>query len=522
MTDNLPGLRRSGMNVISMWSQRIVGILVMLVTTPIITRHFGLELMGVWLLVTQYVQHMTLLELGLNTSLTRFLARHRASGDVKAASCYLSASVFTLLVIGSLVVLTAPFLAQGFQSVFKLPPGIDTQVYWLVLLASLTVGLNLPLRTGVGMLSSRHHFNRLAMWETLVLVTRLILVLVCFLLFEPSLLVLGLISFAPTLLGNLMLFRDGRRANPDLVIKRNLVLRQDLIAMFSVSGAAVVITLSAVLVRQSSPMLVGFQLGVELVAVLAFPILIVSAVMPFVGVANRLIGPVASQLAACGKQEALYKVGTIACKYVLSLGFLSLAGFYYLGHPLLDLWLGGPKVDDKALHLMANILVIIFSGFVLAIPGFILREILMVVGKHWHAAGAEVLGSMLGVAVGFGLMIETQLGVMGMAIGIWLAFVIRGAGFLMTRGAAYFSVPYLRLMADCAGRPLGIAGLMIFASETFSNHVLQDANVWLLGSVSFGTAVVIWFVGVWSWVIDPDHKKKLTTWLRSRMMMSNR
>ncbi len=494
----------------------------MLIITPIVTRHFGLELMGIWLLVSQYAQHLMLLELGINTSLTRFLARHRGCDDLRGASQYLSASIFSLITMGGLVILVTPLLASGFQAAFQLPPETGPEVYWLVLLASLTTGLSLPLRTGIGMLSSSHRFHRLALWQTLVLCARLILVLICFFWFDPDLLLMGLITFVPSLLGNLMVFRDGRQENRDLRISHRLLAKRVIWRMFSVSSAAIVITLSAVVVRQSSSMLVGFGLGSNHVAVLAFPILIVSSVMPFVGVINRMIAPVASQLTAHEKQGALYKVSTMAGSYVFALSLLILIGFHYIGYLLLDLWLGGPKVGDEALHQMAEILVVVFAGFTLATPGFIVRSVLVAVGRHWHAAGAEMIGSFLGVALGLWLMMGTELGVMGMAIGIFIAFVVRGAGFLAIRGAQYFSVSYLLLMGSSMGKPLGVAALSTLISETLVQCIPQDAGGWVSGCMPFVAAAAVWSVGVWLWILDPEHKQKVLAGLRSRLMKNNR
>lgn len=509
MTAKLPGLRQSGINVLSMWGQRIGGTLVTLLITPIITNHFGLELVGVWLLVSQYAQHLMLLELGLNTSLTRFLARHRGSGDLLGASRYLSASIFSLLAMGALIVLLVPLLAEGFNAAFDLPPGTESQAYWLVLLASITVGLSLPLRAGIGMLSSVHRFDRLASWETVALAARLALVLVFFHWFDPDLLMLGLITFVPTLLANLMVFRDGRRRNRDLTIGYGLVSRQVLLDMFSISGASIVITFSAVAVRQSSPMLAGYALGADQVALLAFPILIVSAAMPFIGVANRLIAPVASQMAARQEQEALYGVYLVAARYVLSASLLILLGFHHLGYPLLELWIGGPKVPDSALHQMADILVIVFAGFALATPGFVTRSVLVAVGEHWRAAWTEISGALIGLGVGLWLMLGTPLGVIGMAVGIALAFVIRGPLLLAVHGAGYFRVPYLRLMAGSFGRPLLVGAAASLSAMGIDALLPDDTGRWSAGILIFAAAVAAWVVGFMWWIIEPTHRQKL-------------
>ena len=506
---NLPSLRRSGINVLSIWGQRLGGIIVALVVTPIITRHFGLELVGIWLLVSQFVQHLSLIELGLNSSLTRFLARYRADGDLKEASRYLSASVISLSFLGLLILLFSPLLAKTFVLMFNLSKVAVEQAYLLVLVALVYVAISLPLRTAKGMLSSLHRFERVAMWNVHVLVIRLLLVLICFQWFDPDLLMLGLITFAPMILGDLMMYRDGRHRNQDLLISHSLLSRRVFVQMFSITGSALVITLAGMMTRQTSPMLVGYQYGAAVVAVLALPLMIASAVTPILGVASRLIAPIASQLAASDSKNVLYGFTVIASRYVFSLALLVMVGSYYLGYPFFKIWLEGSKIDDDILYRMSSILFVIFAGIAFATPGFVMRSILISVGRHWQAAVAEILGAFIGIVVGIWLMIATNLGVVGMAVGISIAFVVRGAGFLMFRGANYFSVSYFRLMFDCIAKPVVIVILAIVSSQFGLAWKGYPQGMWMVGLVPFFIAFTIWVFGVWFWILETDHKRAL-------------
>ena len=161
-------------NILSIYGKRLLELLSVLVTVPIITGHFGLELMGIWLLVTQLSQHIVLLEVGLNTSTTRFLARFRAKKDLTMASIYLSSSVLTLITIGFIVVMLSPLIASGFASIFLIPQDLVSEIVWAVVVATVASGLGLFLRSGNAMLASKSRFDVIAFWETLVLAIRLV------------------------------------------------------------------------------------------------------------------------------------------------------------------------------------------------------------------------------------------------------------------------------------------------------------------------------------------------------------
>ena len=496
-------------NILSIYGKRLLELLSVLVTVPIITGHFGLELMGIWLLVTQLSQHIVLLEVGLNTSTTRFLARFIAKKDLTMASIYLSSSVLTLITIGFIVVMLSPLIASGFASIFLIPQDLVSEIVWAVVVATVASGLGLFLRSGNAMLASKSRFDVIAFWETLVLAIRLVLIVIAFTWYDPNFFVLGLITFVPTLLGNIMIFRAGRRVSSDMTISRHFIKMSALTQLFSMSGAALLLSMSAVILRQSSPMLLGWSIGLEQIAMLAFPILIVFSVMPFVTVGATLISPVASQLDALDKHEKLYNLSVIVVRYVLFIACIIWSGFYYLGYEIFTLWLGGPKVDSAALMQISDNVIIIFTGFVICSPGFIFRQLLIAVGWHWQVAFGEIIGALIGVSLGYILMVVSGLGVLGMTIGIATAFVVRGLGFLTVQCARYFKIPYVELVSNCFGRPIIVITVALILTESLLVVLSNYYSGIFLNVVSFINILFISLIGAWFWIIDPNHKRML-------------
>ena len=128
----------------------------------------------------------------------------------------------------------------------------------------------------------------------------------------------------------------------------------------------------------------------------------------------------------------------------------------------------------------------------------------------------------MGVALGLWLMIETQLGVMGMAIGISISFVLRGIGFLAIRGAQYFAVPYHRFIRDNMGRPLGIAALAMLVSKVSASWISPDVGPWVTGGLPFVAATIMWFFGNWLWVLEIEHRQKLMASLNMSVLRGKR
>ncbi len=210
-TRRVPSAAQTRRNVGAIWGNRILAILVPLLTTPVIANHFGLQAMGVWLLATQLASHLMLFDVGITNSLVRLLARPEAD-DPRLAARVLATSFYTLAGIGAAMLLVAPMAGHLFLTAFKLPASLERDARWLMLLTVASVGMTLPLRTGYSMLASRHRFDIVQACDVLGMGARLALILAVFKLGDPSVLHLGLIVFGCSVATAAVTFIYGARA----------------------------------------------------------------------------------------------------------------------------------------------------------------------------------------------------------------------------------------------------------------------------------------------------------------------
>lgn len=502
--DKVPDALHTGLNVLSMWGQRITGIAVTIIITPIITRHFGLETVGVWLLVSQLIQHLMLLELGLNSALTRFLSRHLASNNKQLVGEYLSATIIILLGIGVLIVAGAPVVAFLFPKAISVSTDIDSQIFWLTLLGSITVGLSLPLRTGIGMLSSVHRFNRLALWEAAADIIKLSIVVICFSWYNPSLLTFGLVTFVPMLLANILIFQDGRKCLHGVVLQWKRPEWTILRTIFSMSGAALIVTSSALIVRQSSAMFVGLYLGVIQIPMLAYPILITTSFSPFIIITARIISPIAAQIDVTGNRKKLYELFTVSARYTTSLSIYFLLVLWAQGDFFLRLWLGTDVITVEQADKMHSILLLLFLGFVISVPGIISRAVLSSVGHHWTSASIELTGAVIGIGVGVILTIINQ-DVIGMALGIFVAFSFRGMRLLFWAGRYYFIVSYWKIFKDCLMLP-AVQCCLLFASMNVVSDYWNPSTLWQEAIYDITSISLAWLLSFVLFIMLAAHR----------------
>lgn len=501
-----PGFRRSLLNVLSTWGVQGASVVFALVVVPLVSRRFGVEGLGLWLLIQQLAGHLQLFEMGLNSSLGRYLARSLALGEKDAHDGYLSSAFAVLCVLAVTVMLVTFLLAAELPAFFDIPTVMQTQAVWMFVVVGSATALSLPMRAGLGVLSSRHRFDLMAFSEGLGLGLKVILVLgVCLTDVEPGLVLLAGAVFLPMLLGSCVAFVHGLRCPPVSCLRWSLVSRAAVRALFDISLSALVVTAAAVLLRQGTPVIIGMQFGVGVIPMLAIPLMIVSVIQPFVAVANKLLSPVASQFDAVGDRQELLSAFRTAAHYTLTMAILVFVLTVAVGREALTMWLGHSGFSALQLDELYRMLLIVFGGYCVTLPGAMGRTLLGAVGRHWAAARGEMVGTLVGLVLGVSMIMLVGTGPWGMALGVVAAYVTRAVGSAVRLIAEYFDTSQGEIYRLVWGLPTLIA-LPMFAGlfVVFASGMAG----WEKLSVLF-VCILAWAWAVLRFLVTEAHRARL-------------
>jgi O-antigen/teichoic acid export membrane protein len=502
----LPSNRQTSYNFLAIWVNRLIGIFATVIITPIIVHHFGLELTGVWLMVTQLVSHLNLLDVGFSNSLVRFLAGQRAVEDVKKGSNYLATSFYILAIVGFILLVAAPFISSVSVQSLQLTEGVSGAKA-LVLLAIASIAISLPMRVGHGLLASNHRFDQEKLWDSLSTIIKLLLILVVFHWFDPGLIHLGMIVFGATVFSVAGIFLAGLRLNSTLSLNPTYFSRFALRDLSSMGGAALVVTFASIILMQTTSMLVGYVMGPAEVPLVAYPLMIFMAITPFMASLQTIITPVAAMMYAKKEDYKLLSTFLVATRYQTTAAFFIILLLLTVGQPLLILWLSGPKLTNEALITIFNSVVILFIGYAFSSIAQIGRSILVAVGGHWPVAAAEMLTAVGGLLLGYVLMRITSLGIFGIPIAVACALFIRGVIWYPVILAKLFTISPIRLLAKGIGRPLLIASITTVIFFTIKNNrglFLYDSTLALISS--HVVLFVVYGILSWYFVVTSNHR----------------
>lgn len=498
MSNSLPSIRETWNNVWLIWIHKASVMIISLLTIPLIARELGIEGLGIWLLVIQFARHFQLLNIGITSGLGRFLARADEQGDIQAKEQYLSVSLVTLSILAMLLALSAPFAATWFIQSSNISDLVKGDVYWIVVLSILHVALSLPLRTSDSLLASINKFGRLAIWQLLFQGIWIAGFITAVLNDSLTLLTLAIAYFVPAILRSFVVFIDGLRMNNWPTIRVWSYEKRILWEILSLSGAAALISVGAVLIRQGAPMFVGFYDGIESVALISIPLLIIFSLSPFLVVAGRLISPVASRLSVNGDKPRLQIIYAMSSRYAMSVAFGGFMLVYIVGQDILQIWLLDTVTPLQVAFIKSTLIILLFS-FSLTLPMQTARSVLVSVGSHWKAARAELITNLVGFSAGVVMMIFFNSGAMGMVYGVAISFIAKAHGPLLFRIAEYFEVSVHQLYLACVFRPVVI---LIIGFGLYEALKRFDMNQYASGAL----ALTLYVVLVWFFILEVEHK----------------
>jgi len=502
-------------NINFIWINRILLIVTPIFTTPIITNYFGLEIAGIWFLCSILASQLLLLEIGITTSLVRLLARpHIVRSNLE--TCKVICTAFYSLLFMSLILLCFSFLIVDlFLKTFEIPEFNLNDARNLFIIAIIYVVLNLPLRIGYSILASRHRFDIFQIIDSIGILTRLAVILVIFIFLQPKLFHLGIIVFGSSFLVSIISFLYSFRLFrlPKNFIYLNNFSFSYLKVILSMSGAAFIVTLSGMLLLQFSTTLIGFFLSLEFVSLVAIPILIFNSITPFFQALPTISGPIAAGISNTQDKKELFEKFKIWTKYTMSVSIIAFLGILILGNTLLNFWLGGEKVSSDDIYVMITVLTIIFFAYSISSIAPLARSISLAVGLHWKSSIIEITTSIVGIFVGSILLLTSDFGVYGMAIGISMALILRGFLFYPFLISNFFQSTIFSIFKGTIAKPIAMFLILCIIYFGLKIFILNNNSSLIFEIIAFIVVLAAWIFINTTFILNQKHRDSIKKFL---------
>jgi len=504
--EDLTGRDRLVSNVLFSWGTHFVFIIAGFIMPRMVDRRLGQELLGVWDFAWSLVSYFGWVQMGLNTSVNRYVARYRTLGDisgvnrvVSSASCLLG--IIGLLVLGLTIVLSL-LLPQLFGA--RLGENVrDTQ--WVVFFLGAGLAIQISLGAFSGVLTGCYRYKLVHIigsgWHTLTTAGMILALLK-----GGSLPSLAVITFAGLVLTYSTKVVLAYRVFKDLRVRPSLIGWETIRKLFVFGGKRQIPAISRLLLNQTTSILIVAYLGPMALALYSRPRSLIRHVDALVNKMAMTLAPTTSSLQSTNDLEGIRMLLIKSVRYTFYLVLPLVLVLTVFGSPILHLWMG-PRYANG---LVPAILAVGYLATMVQVPAL---RILMGMNAHGRAGLAQFVASLCSVGLTVLVLGYLEWGLAGAAVAVTLPLTVMNVvciPWLICRRVNLDVREYfLSTMVGPMVHILPFAICLVCARLVFRNQLLAG----LIWGGAAGSAILA--VLYWQYVLPAQMKKRVVLGLKA-------
>jgi O-antigen/teichoic acid export membrane protein len=427
--------RHIARNVLFNWLGTVAMMAVGFFLSPFILHNLGNVAYGVWVLAISVGAYLGLLDLGMQSSVLRFVSKGHTQGDHQGASEAVSAALWVRLQISALALVLSIGLAAVFPFVFKVPAELTSDARKAILLIGINAAITMSIGVVGGILSALNRYD-LQNYVLFAQTALRVIFVVAVLRTGHGIVAIALCELVAASVGNLLLIWVARRLYPELQVQLKKPKRETLQKIWSYSWYAFLTTVAVQLVYQSDNLVVGAFIpassAMEAVTFYAIANSLCRYTTQIVSSMGSTFVPAASTYEAAGDSASLlslYKNGTRA---TMMISLPILVTLIVRGPSFIGLWMG-PQYAHKS----GTVLIILVSALFFSYANRTAASIAFGIEKHktmaiW-AIGEGVANLALSITLVhwygiYGVAFGTLIPSLVVQIGLWPSHISKLVG----------------------------------------------------------------------------------------------
>lgn len=325
-------------NITSSWFALGTNILVGLFLSPFILHRLGDSAFGVWVLTFSITGYYGLFDLGIRSSIVRYVSKHLATGSKEDLAKLINTALFGYGCVGVVSLVVTGVMSAYVNSLFKIPPEFRSSAHLLIWMVGASVALGFPLGVVGGFLEGLQRFDVLNM-STVVQTLLRALLIVLFLQHGYGLLTITFITVALPIIASVVRVFIALHLCP-VLFGWKYIDRPTFRTIVHYSSTTFMIMVAGRLKFKTDEIVIGSMISAAAITYFNIGARIVDYAG---GVVNSLAGnflPVVSQSEATGNTGRLRKLfvaGNRLCAFTI---FPITASLLILGKSVIEVWVG--------------------------------------------------------------------------------------------------------------------------------------------------------------------------------------
>jgi O-antigen/teichoic acid export membrane protein len=352
--------------VLTNWGAMAVQMVAGFIVPRLIDRNLSQEALGLWDLAWSFVVYFALIQIGVTSSINRYVAFHRTKGDFERVNQVVSSAAFIMRGMAAVVVVAAALSMWGIGHAFHTNLGNHVPVArWLVFLLGINVAVQISTTVYASVLTGCHRWD---LHNGVQALTSALAVggMVIALLMGQGLITLALVHLAGEAVGRLVRAVAAYRVCPWLEIRREHFRWTEARAMLAFGGKASASHVSQMVMNSTISLMIAAYLGPAALAFYSRPLSLMRNITVLINKYAMVFSPTISSLQAAGEDIAVRELAVKATRGGLYIALPGLVFLLVFGEEVLRVWMG-PKYADPTL---ISLVVVAFIFQVAHVPLF--------------------------------------------------------------------------------------------------------------------------------------------------------
>jgi O-antigen/teichoic acid export membrane protein len=467
-------------NVSSSWFALGINVLVGLFLWPVVLHRLGKEAAGVWVLIFSITGYYGLFDLGIRSSVIRYVSKAKATNDRESASRLINTSLFSYTCIGMLTFLITVVVSLYVDRFHSIRPEFQYTARWLLLMVGGAVSLGFPLGVSGGVLEGLQRFDVQNLTSVVTTLIRALLIVIA-LHHGYGLLMVAFITVALPLLSSIVRSVIAARMLP-VPLAFGYVDRTTFREMASYGGTTLIVIVAARLRFRSDSIIIGAFLSAAAITYFNIGARIVDYAGEVVENLAQVFMPMSSHSDAQGNLDRLRKIfvgGNRFCAFTI---FPICAILIVLGKSVIEAWVGAEYVDKSY-----PVLLILLVSTTLMLSQAASPRVLFGMSKHRTWAMVALTEGVVNIVLS--MLLVRPYGIVGDAIGTAAPLAATTLCFLpwhlcrqlQIRMSMYLREAYLLPLIVCA--PVVIVLLLMKQWFVPHDYVQLAAHLAVAGAV---------------------------------------
>lgn len=436
-------------NVGSSWSALAVNVVIGIFLSPFILHHLGDTAFGIWVLIFSLTGYYGLFDLGIRSSVVRYVSKYTATGDREKLTQFVNTALFSYTGIGVVSMLLTTLLTSSIEHLFKIPPALHPQARLLLFMVGASVSLSFPLGVFGGVLEGLNSFYILN-WTSIAATIARGALIVYFLNRGYGLITVALITVGLPLLSSILRVFIVLRVCP-MPLGLKHVDRASFRQMANYGGTTFIVMIGARLRFRTDEIVLGTMMSAVAVTWFNIGARIVDYAQEFVSALAQVFVPMSSQSEATGNLDRVRKIyvaGNRACAFLI---FPITAILIILGKDIIRVWVGARYIEHSY-----PVLVVMIIPFTLMLMQSASQRVLFGLGKHQDLATITLIEGVANVILSVALVPSRGIagGIVGDALGTAIPLSLTYIAFLPRHMNKQIGVPVGTFVREAFTLPL--------------------------------------------------------------------